>query len=274
MAETLRLMCVLAHPDDETLGVGATIARYAAEDIPTYLVTATRGEHGWPAAQATYPGPSALGKLREAELNAAAAVLRIREVAFLDYIDGELDRADPGEAVARIVGHIRRVRPQVVITFGPDGGYGHPDHIAISQLTTTAIVCASDARYAGGAGLEPYRVSKLYYMIVGETLADEYQAIFGELMMTVDGVARVPVVWPEWGITTRIGTGDHWRAAWQAVGCHTTQIPAYESLRQLPDEQVASLWGVQMYYRAISAVNGGRDGETDLFAGLRNEARR
>src|SRR5437667_3183570 len=132
MAERLKLMSVLAHPDDESLGTGGTLARYAAEGVETYLVTATRGERGW-GDPATYPGLAELGRIRTAELQAAAAVLGLREVAFLDYIDGDVDQADPAEVVARLVAPIRRIRPQVVLTFGPDGSYGHPDHIAISQ---------------------------------------------------------------------------------------------------------------------------------------------
>ena len=109
MTNKLKLMCVLAHPDDEALGNGGILARYASEGIETYLVTATRGERGWFGREEEYPGLEALGKRREAELLAAARVLGIRRVDFLDYIDGDLDQAPPAEVVAKIVGHIRRV---------------------------------------------------------------------------------------------------------------------------------------------------------------------
>src|SRR5216683_2480834 len=89
MAETLKLMAVLAHPDDESLGVGGILAKYAAEGIETSLVTATRGERGWFGDEHEYPGLEALGQIREAELRAAAEVLGIRSVDFLEYIDGE-----------------------------------------------------------------------------------------------------------------------------------------------------------------------------------------
>jgi LmbE family N-acetylglucosaminyl deacetylase len=85
-------------------------------------------------------------------------------VDFLDYMDGELDQADPAEVTAKIVEHIRHIRPHVVVTFGPDGAYGHPDHIAISQTTTSVIVCAADPAYATSNGFRPHRVSRLYYM--------------------------------------------------------------------------------------------------------------
>src|SRR6185369_4728895 len=153
----LKLMCVLAHPDDESLGTGGTLAKYAAEGVETYLVTATRGEHGWWGEEKDYPGPNALGKIREGELLAAAQALGIREVNFLDYIDGDLDEADSKEAVAKIVSHIRRIQPDIVISFGAEGGYGHPDHIAISQFTTAAIVASADVNYKMDG--EPHSVS-------------------------------------------------------------------------------------------------------------------
>ena len=86
----LKLMCILAHPDDESLGTGGTLAKYAAEGVETYLVTATRGEHGWWGEEKDYPGPSELGKTREGELLAAAETLGVREVNFLNYIDNSL----------------------------------------------------------------------------------------------------------------------------------------------------------------------------------------
>src|SRR5215208_2411556 len=153
MPKPLRLMCVLAHPDDESLGNGGMLAKYAAEGVETYLVTATRGERGWQGAEQDNPGMAALGTIREAELRAAAQVLGLREFHFLDYIDGDLDHADPAEAIAKIVTHLRRVKPHVVLTFGPAGAYGHPDHIAICQFATAACVAAADAGYTAAGDL-------------------------------------------------------------------------------------------------------------------------
>src|SRR6516164_5976339 len=124
MSNNLKLMCILAHPDDESLGTGGILAKYAAEGVETYLVTATRGERGWYGKKEDYPGAEELGKIREAELRAAAKVLGIRSVDFLNYIDGELDQAHPTEVIAKIVEHLRHVKPDVVVTFGPDGAYG------------------------------------------------------------------------------------------------------------------------------------------------------
>ncbi len=272
VTDPLKLMCILAHPDDESLGMGGTLAKYAAEGVETYLVTATRGERGWFGDEKDYPGLEALGRTREAELLAAANVLGIRDVKLLDYVDGDLDRAAPGEAVAKIVGHLRRVKPHVVITFAPEGAYGHPDHIAISQFTTAAVVCAADPNYIDSNGHNPpasHCVSKLYYMAWPKDKWAAYQAAFGDLVMRVDGVERRAAPWPDWAITTIIDTQAYWPTVWRAVACHRTQLSEYSRLENLPEEHHRGLWGSQEYYRAFSSVNGGRKLETDLFEGLR-----
>ncbi len=272
MTDPLRLMVVAAHPDDESLGMGGTLAKYAAEGVETYLVTATRGEYGWFGDEKDNPGPEALGRLREAELLAAAEALGVREVKFLDYVDGHLDQADPAEAVAQIAGHLRRVRPHVVLTFDPNGAYGHPDHIAISQFTTAAVVAAADSDYAlanGHAPLASHRVSKLYYMAWPTDKFAAYESVFGALVMNVDGVERRTSPWPNWAVTTFIDTAAYWPTVWRAVSCHKTQLVLYSHLEHLPEEHHRSLWGTQEYYRAFSTVNGGRQRETDLLAGLR-----
>ena len=96
MSKQLKLMCILAHPDDESLGTGGILVKYATEGIQTYLVTATRGERGWFRPKEDNPGLEELGRIREGELNAAARTLGLQEVSFLDYIDGEFDQADIG----------------------------------------------------------------------------------------------------------------------------------------------------------------------------------
>jgi LmbE family N-acetylglucosaminyl deacetylase len=266
--DALRLMCILAHPDDESLGTGGILARYAAEGAATYLVTATRGECGWQGDPRDDPGPQALGAIREAELRDAARVLGVGGLSFLDYLDGELDQADPEQAVARIVGPLRRFRPQVVVTFAPDGATGHPDHIAISQLTGAALVAAADSSYAGSGEL-PHRVSKLYYFVDSREKGVVYNSVFGDTAMTVDGVKRAQDGWPDWAITTRVSATTHWRRVWQAIACHRSQLPGYDALTRLPDDIHKYLWGVQEFYRAFSLVNVGRAVEDDLFAGLR-----
>jgi LmbE family N-acetylglucosaminyl deacetylase len=211
----------------------------------------------------------AFGKRREAEVRAAAHVLGLRQVAFLDYLDGELDQADPAEAIASIAGHLRRVRPDVVVTFAPDGAYGHPDHIAICQFTTAALVQAAHPTALPASDLAPHGVAKLYYMVATQQLLDAYQSVFGELVMHIDGGERRGVAWPEWAITTRIDTQAYRQTVWEAILCHESQLSVYRRLEHVSAEVQEELWHSQTYYRAVSVVNGGRGVEEDLFEGLR-----
>jgi LmbE family N-acetylglucosaminyl deacetylase len=268
-------MAVLAHPDDESLGVGGTLAKYASEGVDVFLLTATRGDagryRGHRPSDDQHPGPIALASIREHELRAAASVLGVRDVSLLEYGDQRLDSANPRQVVEDIAGHLRRVRPHVVVTFGPDGAYGHPDHIAISQFTTAAIVAAADPAFtchdAEGA-VQSHSVSKLYYVAWPESTWAAYQAAFRQLFSIVDGVKRQVTAWPDWAITTVIDTREFWSTAWRAVSCHESQIVAYERLKDLSPEHHQALWGWQSFYRAFSTVNGGRTRETDLFEGI------
>jgi len=265
-------MCILAHPDDESLGTGSTLARYCAEGIETYLVTATRGERGWNGPADENPGYQALAKIRTDELDSAARILGIKEVSFLDYLDGDLDQADPAEVIEKIVTHLRRVRPHVVITFSPDGVYGHPDHIAISQLTTAAVMCAADAGFCDSDGQSVHLTPKLYYIVNTRSQVNERREFFDDLDMPVDGNVRHMVGWEEWAVSAFIDAGEQWREAYQAIRCHKSQLASYGDLGRLTDEQHHQLWGRRYYYRAFSLVNHGRNLEYDLFEGLRYPA--
>lgn len=269
MTDELKLMMVLAHPDDESLGNGGTLARYAAEGVKTYLVTATRGEKGWFGDPAEYPGATQLGRIREAELRSAAAVLGIEEVSFLNYIDGEFDKADPDEVIGKIVSHIRRIRPHVVVTFDQNGCYGHPDHMAICQFTTAAVAAAADPTFIDSDDQSEHSVSKLYYMAWTQDEIDLYHEAFGALVMNIDGQERRSFPWPEWSITTRIQAEGHWRTAWEAISHHRTQLPGFEKLLALPESDHVKMWGTTRYYRVFTRVPVRSKVETDLFEGLR-----
>jgi LmbE family N-acetylglucosaminyl deacetylase len=259
MASELRLMCVLAHPDDESLGTGGVLAKYASEGIGTYVVTATRGERGRFDDTGVSPGPEIVGRAREGELQAAAKELGVREVALLGYCDAELDRAEEADAAEKIAEHLRRIQPHVVLTFDPYGAYGHPDHIAVSQLTASAIVRAADT----------HRVSKFYYFIHGARKWAAYQAAFKTLTSTVDGTVRAAVPWPDWSVTTLVDATAVWPTVWRAVQCHKTQMSVYKNLASLSEEDQQVIWGRAEFYRVFSLVNSGRTQETDLFEGLR-----
>ncbi len=263
----LRLLVVAAHPDDESLGFGGLLARSAAEGVETHLATATLGERGRIGTER--PGPEIVAPVREAELKRAAGILGVSGLELLGFHDGDLERVDPARAVERLVAVVRRVRPQVVVTFAADGAYGHPDHIAVSQWTGAALVAAADAAYAPEAALPPHRVDKLYWMAMTRADWDIYTEAFGELVARVGGVERRVTPWPDWAVTTELDTREHWRTVWDAVQCHQSQITGYGSLAAFPLERHAELWGGHSLYRVFSAVDVGPGRERDLFAGLR-----
>ncbi|HEY2980305.1 MAG TPA: PIG-L family deacetylase [Anaerolineales bacterium] len=268
MPEPLRLLAVFPHPDDETLGLGGTLAKYSSEGVETYLVCATRGERGWFDSLGPDPGLDEVGRLREAELRCAAQHLGLREVNFLGYLDGDVDQADPREIIGKIAAQIRRIRPQVVVTFSPDGAYGHPDHIALSQFTNAAVVCAADSSFNPKDG-PPHRVSKFYYMADSMDLVKGAIETFGGISMEIDGVIREHKGWQDWEITSRFSTAEHMEKVLAAVRCHRSQLPGYGPLGEMGADKLGWLFGEGTFYRAFSLVNGGRNVETDLFEGLR-----
>lgn len=262
-------MCLTAHPDDESLGFGGTLARAAAEGVEVSLVVGTRGEGGrYGDGSRPHPGPEELGRIREGEVRAAADVLGVRHLRFLGYRDGELDQADPMEAAGRIARCIRELRPQVIVTFDPYGVYGHPDHIAISQLAVAGVVRAAGPEALPGGPTEPHQVRKLYYRAWTEKERGRYEHVFKRLQSTVDGVVRPSVAWPSWSVTTAADAHEHWETVWAAVRCHETQMEQYGALGGLTAADHRALWGAQEYYRVFSLVNGGRAREHGLFEGL------
>jgi LmbE family N-acetylglucosaminyl deacetylase len=235
--------------------------------VETYLVCATRGERGWFDSEGPNPGLEGVARIREGELRCAAEHLGLQEVAFLDYIDGEVDQAEPMEIISKITNHIRRLRPQVVVTFAPDGAYGHPDHIALSQFAQGAILCAADAGFDDGQS--PHRVSKLYYMVDSQEVVDAAVEAFGGISMDIDGVTRYHVGWQDWQITTRLDNIRYMERVREAIRCHKSQLPGFGLIADWSVERLAEIFGSGHFYRVFSLVNGGRKVETDLFEGLR-----
>jgi LmbE family N-acetylglucosaminyl deacetylase len=265
----LRLLAVLAHPDDESMGMGGTLAKYATQGVETHLVCATRGERGWFGPEEQNPGLSALGQLREKELENAARELGMKGLYFLEYMDGEVDMADHTEIIGKIATHIRRVMPQVVVTFPPDGNYGHPDHIAVGQFTNAALLCAADANYKDSENFAPHRVSKLYYIVDSENFINLVAPFVGDMTFPVEDHIRGEVPWKDWMITTRIDMAEHCHAAWRAIQCHKSQLPSLGLLAQMHEEAGVAVLAMQgTFYRAFSLVNGGREIEKDLFEGI------
>ena len=164
-ARRVRLLGVFAHPDDETFCAGGTFARYAKDGAEIMVVSATRGEAGQ-IRDARVGTRRTIAAVREAELRVACQRLGVEHVRCWDYRDGTLAEEDFGGLVGQVVQLLREFRPQVVISFGPDGGYGHPDHIAISAATTVACRQAgTPGSYPGqlAAGLSPHQPDRLYH---------------------------------------------------------------------------------------------------------------
>lgn len=268
--ENLRLLVVFAHPDDESMGMGGTLAKYSAEGVEVSLVCASRGERGWFGPEEQNPGLGGLGEIRSHELESAVKELGMKGLHFLDYIDGEVDQAPHAEAIDKIVAHIRRIEPQVIVTFPPDGNYGHPDHIAIGQFTSAAVVCAADSAYRDAENLPAHRVSKFYYMVDAERFIDLIAPFMGDMSFQVGDEVRGEFPWKDWMVTTRIEMTEYCKTAWRAIRCHRSQLLTLGALADMPEEAAASVLAMQgAFYRVFSLVNGGREIETDLFAGLR-----
>lgn len=271
MTETLKLLVIFAHPDDESMGMGGTLAKYSAEGVETHYVCASRGERGWFGPEEQDPGPERLGQIRTEELENAVKTLGMKGLYFMDYIDGEADKANYAEAINKIVTHIRRIKPQVIVTFPPDGNYGHPDHIAIGQFTNAAVVCAADATYPDTERLSSHRISKLYYMVDGEDFINLVQPFMSEMdFPIVNDQQRGQVIWKNWMITTRINMAEYCLVAWRAILCHQSQLPSLGSLAEMHEDAATAVLAMQgTFFRAFSLVNGGREIESDLFEGLR-----
>ncbi|MHC1740735.1 MAG: PIG-L deacetylase family protein [Anaerolineaceae bacterium] len=173
MVEKKRILVVLAHPDDETFGMGGTIALYTQQGVEVDLVCATRGEVG-DVPPEMMEGYGSVAELREHELMEATRILGIKNVDFLGYRDsgmaGSPDNQHPQalaaapleEVAGKVVYYIRKYQPQIVVTFDPEGGYRHPDHIAIQRATEKAFYAAGDASFYPGE-YAPFSPTKLYF---------------------------------------------------------------------------------------------------------------
>lgn len=225
------IMSVFAHPDDETFGVAGTLYRLTQQGHQVFVVTATRGEEG-EIADPALATQATLGEVRERELRAAMATVGVEQVAFLDYRDGHLAEANFDEAVGRIVTHIRAVRPNIIITFAPNGVYGHPDHMRIHELAISAVTAAADPAQYPQSG-SAHRVSKVYYSSPSREALLTIREIMrarGEDFVPGGNAATIPVEAmgiPEAELTTTIHlSDDEFAAKMRAMRAHASQMPA------------------------------------------------
>jgi LmbE family N-acetylglucosaminyl deacetylase len=176
---TKTILAVLAHPDDESFGLGGTLALYASKGYDTYLVCATRGEVGT-VDEEHLNGFKDIAELRTEELMRAAKHLGLKDVFFLGYRDSGMPGTDDNkhpdaqinhpidEVAGHIVKYVRELKPDIVLTFDPIGGYKHPDHIHIHQATGLAFENADDAAFHPEAGA-PFKPRALYYQVFPRT---------------------------------------------------------------------------------------------------------
>ncbi|MFE7313655.1 N-acetyl-1-D-myo-inositol-2-amino-2-deoxy-alpha-D-glucopyranoside deacetylase [Streptomyces sp. NPDC057555] len=291
-----RLLLVHAHPDDESINNGATMAKYAAEGAQVTLVTCTRGEEGEvippELAHLAPDRDDTLGPYRVRELAEAMAALSVADHRFLGgpgrYRDSGMmgapqnERPDcfwqapVDEAAAHLVAVIREVRPQVLVTYDPNGGYGHPDHIQAHRVAMRAAELAARADFRpelGGA----YAIEKIYWNCnprpeVEAGLAAVRAADHG--FAGVAAVDEIPGVVPDDEVTAVIdGAGGYAEAKAAAMRAHVTQIVVDGAFFALSNHLGQPLFGTE-HYRLAHGTPGASDGERegDLFAGIAESA--
>ncbi len=249
--ERLTVLGVWAHPDDESFGPAGTFRKLADEGVRTALVIATRGEMGG-ISDPSIASPDTLPQVREAELREAARILGVSDIEFLDYQDQQLATADVAQLRGEIVRAIRRLRPQVVLTFGPAGIYGHPDHVAISRVTTEAFTAAGNPS-THTDGLAPYSPRKLYYLALPEALAAEMPS---QTNLIPD---------PDHEITAVVDVREYVDVKLRAVRAHRSQSDFPPEMLDRAHELLAE----ECYKRVLPHPEPDEPRETDLFAGLR-----
>jgi LmbE family N-acetylglucosaminyl deacetylase len=210
MESTPGLLLVLAHPDDESMGTGGLILRHTRHGVPTHLICATYGEKGWTGKP---PGakPEDLSEIRAGELEEAAAALAITAVELWDYPDGSVTESDQQEITQRIWGQISKLKPRVVVGWGPDGGYGHPDHIAMGACTDAAVAAMTE-------GERP----ALYHLAVDQQLGDFYREVV-RLSGTGDDHALPVDVQERVDVTIELDA-DEVMMKLRAIDCHRSQL--------------------------------------------------
>jgi N-acetyl-1-D-myo-inositol-2-amino-2-deoxy-alpha-D-glucopyranoside deacetylase len=291
-----RLLLVHAHPDDETINNGATMARYVAEGAQVTLLTCTLGEEGEilvpELAQLAADQADQLGGYRIWELRTAMSALGVTDMRFLGgpgrYRDSGMMgtqandrprafwRADLDEAVAHAVAVVREVRPQVLVTYDENGGYGHPDHIQAHRVAMGAVAAAADPGYRPDLG-EPWSVAKVYWCCVPrsvlqhgiDALAAAGEKSFFEGVTSADDI---PFGVDDDAVAAAVDGREYVTQEDAAMRAHPTQILVDGPFFALSNNLGLEVLGVE-YYRLVQGDRGpagpGPEGwEDDLFAGL------
>ncbi|MDT5339424.1 MAG: N-acetyl-D-myo-inositol-2-amino-2-deoxy-alpha-D-glucopyranoside deacetylase [Mycobacterium sp.] len=292
--ENPRLLFVHAHPDDETLTTGATIAHYVAHGAEVHVVTCTLGEEGEVIgerfAQLAVDGADQLGGYRISELTCALAELGVDGARFLGGAGRWRDSgmtgtparhrqrftdADPAESVGALIAIIRELRPHVVVTYDPNGGYGHPDHIHANEVTTAAVAAAADAGHPG----EPWRVPKFYWTVMARSAVDVGMRELAEIdlpddwiRVSADDFVTVVDAYQDADIDAVVDAPDSRDAKVAALRAHATQVSVEVGGRACALSNLVALpIPATEHFVLVDGAAGERDGrgwETDLLAGL------
>lgn len=284
MEKRFKLLSVLAHPDDETFGMGGTLAKYAHEDVDVFLICATRGEVG-EMDEAFLDGFTSIAERREYELRCAAENLGIKEVIFLNYRDSGMEgsdnnkhpdslyAADLAKVTDEIVQNIRKIQPDVVLTFDSIGGYRHPDHIKVYEATVQAVKLSADSEYVDGKNQNPYQIKKLYFHSIPKNFIRMTVALmrligkdprkFGK-NQDIDLVSIAEVHFPTHAI---INYGKYTALRNEASACHSSQGGSRTSGGLMGWLQ-RILGSKDRFMRAFPEPQPGDKIERDLFEGL------
>ncbi|NMC14646.1 MAG: GlcNAc-PI de-N-acetylase [Chloroflexi bacterium] len=277
------LLAVLAHPDDESFGIGGTLALYAQRGVAVHLICGTRGEVGEVDAQ-LMRGFSSVAERREFELRCAAEKLGLTQVHFLDYRDsgmpGSPDNQHPkalasahlDEVAEKIATLIRQIKPHVVVTFSPNGGYQHPDHIAIHRATVSAFSMAEDASFANG--YPSWHPDKLYFSVMPLgwlKLAAKILPLLGRDPRRIGKNEDIDLIEilenSDYPIHARIDIHQALAQREEAALCHSSQL-AGAVIRKGPLRWISMIMPqVDYFMRAYPEVNG-KVKEKDLFEGI------
>ncbi len=245
-----RLLCITAHPDDEAGGFGGTLALYAGRGVETHVICLTPGQAA--SHRGDTRSEEELSERRRQEFAASCRVLNVKHGEVLSYRDGALDHADLYTVAADLARWIRRIKPHVVITFGPEGALtAHTDHGMASIFATCAFHWAGRSnRFAEqfSEGLEPHRAQKLYYGTAGFTLPE-----------------RQPVSLPP--STAVIDISKHFEQKIQAFRAHATQAP----LLPIFERNIAAGQQRELFHLAAAVTPRQMQMETDLFEGIAEE---
>ena len=290
MMNEKRMLLVHAHPDDETINNGATMAMYAKSGVGVTLVTCTRGEEGEvlvpDLAHLASSQTDGLGKHRETELANAMSELGVIDHRFLGAPDKKWRdsgmmgtepnnradvfwQADLDEAAGYLVKIIREVKPQVLVTYDEMGGYGHPDHIQAHRVAMRGAELAADASFGTG---EPWEISKIYWNTMPKSVIAEGMAKMKEIgsdFFGAENVDDLPFAKPDELVTTLIDGTKYIDEKMAAMKAHPTQIELDGPFFALSNSLGNEVWGHEYYTLVKGEIAGTLDEkgrETDLFA--------